>query len=241
MPLTADTLSTLRRAVEKAKRKQSVQLPIGFARGSEAPLQKLLRGGRGGRVRVALYLTLVMRATKTPYTLSAMPAASYARLLGLEEPTTLGARRVSEALKWLVDAQLIAVEQSGRGRPPVITILDPSGGGGERPAREARYITIPIAMWSQGWIATLSGRALAVYVVLRELTGGRPDGASADLYRKQEYGLSDDTWSRAGEELRRFGLLEVGQSVDYVEFGQTRVRNRYRLVPDALEKQAPIA
>jgi hypothetical protein len=181
-----------------------------------------------------------MRATRKPYTLSPMPAASYARLLGLEEPTTLGARRVSEALKWLAGAQLIAVEQAGRGRPPEITILDPSGGGGERPTREGRYITVPIAMWSQGWIATLSGRALAVYVVLRELTGGRPDGASADLYRKQEYGLSDDTWSRACEELQQLGLLDVSQVVDHVEFGQTRVRNRYQLVADGLERTAPV-
>jgi hypothetical protein len=236
MTLTIETQSTLRRAVERAKRKQSVGLPIGFVRGPSAPLQEMLRGGRGGGVRVALYLTLVMRATKEPYTLSAMPAASYARLLGLHEPATLGARRISQAMKWLTEKRLILVDEAGRGRPPIITVLDPAGGGGRRQAREARYITIPIEMWSQGWIAVLSGRALAMYVVLRELTGGRPAGASADRHRKSEYGLSDDTWARACSELESHDLLVVDQWVDVVEFGRTRTRNRYQLVDEGLKR-----
>lgn len=190
-------------------------------------------------MRLALYLTLVMRATRKPYTLSATPAASYARLLGLDEPTTLGARRISDAMKWLVKEKLIAVDKSQRGHAPMITILNPEGGGGERPERAARWITIPIEMWSQGWIAFLSGRALALYVVLRELTGGRDGGASADSHRKLEYGISDDTWARAREELEECGLLVVDQVTDVVEFGQTRVRNRYRLIPDGLKKEAP--
>lgn len=234
MPVDPDSVELLRRAVARAKRSRSVRLPISFARGTSAPLQELVRGGRGGEVRLKLYLTIVMRATAKPYTVPPTPASSYARLLGLDDAEVNGARRVNAAISWLKGHDLITCEGT-QGVPPKVTVVDLEASRGA----SARYITIPIELWSQGWILRLSGRALALYVILRELTGGRgAAGATADRARKADYGLSDETWARACKELEDAGLAFSTPVVEGVEFGLRRRRLRYRLVDGSLSLPA---
>ena len=50
-----------------------------------------------------------------------------------------------------------------------------------------------------------------------------------DGHRKTQYGLSDDTWTRATEELQNLGLLTVTSEIYGDDYWEKRRRNRYRL------------
>ena len=225
-----DALAKLNGAVDRSKRKSTVQFPVVFVRREgEAPLlSQLMRGGRGGEVRLRLYLTLRMQATRHPYTLRLKTARSLASLLNL--PGSTGPRQINAALKWIEAKQLLRRDREV-GKPSEVTLLMPDGSGEEWPApAERRWVTIPIEMWQKGWILRLNGRSLAVYVALRELTGGNgTDGGVMDGHRKTQYGLSDDTWTRATEELQNLGLLPVTSEIYGDDYWEKRRRNRYRL------------
>ncbi|MGJ9403553.1 hypothetical protein [Arthrobacter sp. KK5.5] len=225
-----DALASLRRAVKKAKRKSSVQFPVSFVRsdGDLPPLARLMKGGRGGEVRLRLYLTLAMQATKHPYTLPARTSLSLARMLSL--PIDTGPRQVAAALRWLERNRLLVRDQEP-GKAPSFRLLSPDGTGEEwAKGYERRYMTLPIELWSDGWILRLNGRSLAVYVALRELTGGKPIGEVMDGHRKRQYGMSDDTWTRATRELMELGLLIASEEIYGDDTWIRRRRKRYRLV-----------
>lgn len=240
-------LRQLKAAAERAKR-TSVALPVqlvrNMANGSDAELARLLRGGanrpgRGGAVRLKLYLTLVMRATRAPHDLPGSPAHHYAQLLALPDPARSGRRRITQALTWLEDEGFIALTGKGRGSMPSIRVKRTyKSRGYEGP----RYVSVPIEMWTNGWILRLPGRAVALWIVLKELTSSgdeKSDGAAwATGDRKAEYGLSADTWTRATQELEDAGLLEIEQVIERPEFGQVRRRYKYRLVEGALGRNA---
>lgn len=234
---SADAVALMKNAVARSKRAATVQFPVEFVRsnGDDPPmLAQLMAGGRGGAVRLKLYLTLAMQATRAPRTVAPRTSAGYARLLDLPEGP--GSRRVNEALKWLAAHQLI--DRVNRpGKPAQITLLQPDGSGDEWTRTGGdRWVTVPIELWNAGWIFELSGRALAVYVALRELLGGNrhPDGQSMDGYRKRQYGMSDDTWTRATKELEEFGLLTITIESWGDDERIRRVRRRYLLSDVAL-------
>ena len=165
--------------------------------------------------------------------------AAYARALGLPDPNGEGARRVNQTQRWLAKHRYI--DRDASHRPPLIAILKCDGSGSPWEGREGtRWITIPIELWANGWIRSLSGRALALYIVLRELTGGRTAGTSVPRGRRAEYGFSYETWKRGCDELEESGLLRVGSSTvsDDEDWGLRVQRNVYFLVPDALKRQA---
>ncbi|WP_454730374.1 hypothetical protein [Cellulosimicrobium protaetiae] len=238
-------LSALRNAVERAKR-TSVALPVQLVRNrtddGDAPLARLLRGdpgkaGRGGAVRLKLYLTLVMRATAKPHHLDGRPAYHYATLLGLPDPMGSGRRRIAQALAWLDEEGFITLAGRGRGSLPDIKVRRVyKTRGYEGPP----FVRVPSEMWKNGWIVRLSGRALALWIVLKELTGSKkaPNGAWATGDHKDQYGLSADTWTRATQELVDAGLLEVETVIERRDFGQERRRKKYRLIEDALTRNA---
>lgn len=235
--------SQLTRAVIRSGRKTTVQLPISFARQSgpnpDPPLARILRGGRGGETRLRLYLTLVMLATKYPYTLPSPTTDVLAATLNLPDPKGAGARRVNASLKWLESQKLI--RRSKRpGQTPLIEILHPSGSGETwEKERGPRFIGLPLELWSQFWILKMTGRALAVFVALRELTGGETAPGWAPGPRKAEYGLSADTWTRATAELEELGLLRVDSVVDHGDYELPRRRNKHELI-DAALSTAPV-
>lgn len=239
-------LRALRAAVERAKR-TSVAIPVQLVRsredGEDAELARLLRGGRddrpgrGGAVRLKLYLTLVMRATRHPHHLAPMPAYNYANLLGLPDPMGGGRRRITEALAWLDQEGFIELVGRGRGSSPLIKVRRVyKTRGYDGPP----YVGVPSEMWTNGWIVHLSGRAVALWIVLKELIGSKktPAGAWATGEHKDQYGLSADTWTRATKDLVEAGLLEVETVIDRPEFGQERRRQKYRLIEAALERNA---
>ena len=60
-------------------------------------------------------------------------------------------------------------------------------------------------MWQNGWIVTLSGTAMAMWMVLADMQGGRED---KDVWvqpdeARERYGLSEDTFTKGISELER--------------------------------------
>jgi hypothetical protein len=231
-------------AVTRSKRRTGVQLPIGFVRDLQSepqstPLARLIQGGRGGEVRLKLYLSLSLLATAAPYDIGQpIPSSWWAHALGLPDPERLGARRVSDALDWLDRNEYLELRRRP-GYPSSVTLLDPRGGGGRYrsrvDARETRWIVVPLDLWRQEWIVVLSGSGLALLLVLMELTGGRTTKpVSLETGRHPQYGLSEDTWRRASKELVDLKLLTVGRITEEGELGMRRTRNTYRLRLDRL-------
>ncbi len=237
-----EAIERLEKAVETSKRLSSVRLPQAFARDRSSkdpspPLAALMQGG--GEVRLKSMLAVLMMATKAPHSRK-VSSKDLAAMLGLRDPEGAGARRVNKAFKDLENRSLARRERVP-GYVPTMTVLDPAGSGKEWDAMKLSrpYITLPISLWRRGWFIALSGRALAVLVILRELTHGRTSrGAWVDGIRKRQYGLSDDTWTRGTQELREAGLLDVKEQV-FSSQGEPRRRNLFTLHLDRLEDFDP--
>jgi hypothetical protein len=239
--LPAEPLRRLRVVVERSRRSTSVRFPVSFVRaefdGLDPPLAKLVRAGA---VRLKLHLVLAVMATRAPFEITDPPPAQWlAGLLGLAEPETNGARRVSDALSWLHSNGFI-VRTPRAGRTPHIRLVH----HGSVSAAGGRYVQAPIALWREGWVLTLSGRALAIYLVLKEASGGSRDGsATLSGSRKAQYGLSDETWARAAAELEAASLLTVeevfGRASSRDEYEPKRRRRRINIASTASQEQGP--
>ncbi len=237
-PLSSDSLRLLRSAVDRSKRTSSVQLPIEFVRTADGqtPLKHIQQDGRGEGLRLRLMLSMLMFATRAPHKLH-RAAPGYARMLDMADPEGEGSRRVNGAQRWLASQKYISRDATQQ--PPEITMLRCDRSGRPWVVSGKRWITIPLEMWTNGWIVALSGRALAIYLVLREVTGGRADGASVPRRRRAEYGLSPDTWKRGCDELVAHGLIEVTPQLvsDDEDWGLRVKRNVYRVIPGGLSKE----
>jgi hypothetical protein len=240
---TSDSKQILARLVGRSQRTTGVQFPIGFVRNAETgapPLSRLVggkRGGRGGEVRLKVYLCLTLVAVRRPYDIRDISPRAWARALGLPDPNGSGARRVSDALDWLRDAKLIELRRHSGGSPTV-KLLSPTGDGGEYSWRGGgRYLRLPLGFWTEEWITRLSATAIALLLVVLEMQGGRkPDKrpwiAGPD---KGRYGLSDDTWARARKELEAAGLLTVERAMHGEDFDVMKLRNTYWIDADRLD------
>jgi hypothetical protein len=241
MVSTEHAREVLTAAVAQSKRTSTVRLPIDFARlngpgdHDHTPLTDIAHDGRGEGLRLRVYLSIVMLASKSPHQLRPTPASAFAEMHGLTDPFGSGAGRVNKAQRWLRDHGYITREENGT-HPPTITVQDVSTGYNWG----ARWITLPIELWQNGWINHLSVRALTMYVVLRELTGGRPNGATAPGRRKHQYRLSPETWARGTAELEELGLASVESITDRPNaFARPQRRNRYWLDPEGLIREPP--
>lgn len=237
-----EAIDRLEKAVATSKRHSSVRLPQPFARDRQSqdplpPLAELMQGG--GEVRLKAMLTVLMMATKAPHSRK-VASKDLAAMLNLRDPDAAGARRVSKAFQDLEGLALVRRDREP-GHVPKVTVLNPVGSGHEWDAMKLTrpYITLPIDLWRRGWFIALSGRALAILIILRELTHGRASNAAwVDGIRKRQYGLSDDTWTRGTRELRDAGLLVVREDV-YSSQGEPRRRNVYTLHLDNLSEFDP--
>jgi hypothetical protein len=231
VPPVSQTLTRLRLLVAKSKRKTGIQIPPDFVRddtNGDPPLARMMRGGRGGEVRLKLYLSLTLLAVRRPYDITSKPGRAWAELLDLPDPDVNGARRIGDALNWLSDARLLHLVRRP-GLPPDITLLSPSGNGRKYAWNLGRYISVPLDFWTQGWILSLSGTAVALLLVLLEMQGGRTaqDPPWLTGLQRKRYGLSDDTWTRATKELEHHQLLTVRRIPQGKEFDYRRLRNTY--------------
>ncbi|WP_433233871.1 hypothetical protein ACQP2H_31860 (plasmid) [Micromonospora sp. CA-248260] len=196
------------------------------------PLAALLRGGgRGGVVRLKLYLSLLWVCAAPPYQAS-YPARAWAALFGLPHYETKGVRRIQEATRDLVDHHFISVQDRG-GKPSLLTLLDESGSGeiyippsdsyNNLAARKAplevlqrhRYFKIPSWIWTSGYMARLSGPGLAMLLVLHEEQRGQ---AGREVWftpqlASDRFRLASSTRTAGIKELRDLGLVRTRKTV----------------------------
>ncbi|MEV0167343.1 hypothetical protein [Nonomuraea fuscirosea] len=221
-----------------------------YAGHGSPPLAKLLRGGgRGGQLRLKLYLSLIWLSAKEPYD-SSLPARSWAALLGLADHETRGVRRIQEAIRDLQDHNLISVRDRG-GYPSVLTLQNENGQGepylppsdvysrlqsrNARPEqlRPHRYFRIPSALWTEGLIAQLGGPGIAMLLVLLcEQRGPGTDVWFSPQVAKQRFALAPSTRNAGLEQLRNLDLIDTRTKVTseegtYITF--QRRRNVHRL------------
>lgn len=234
----------LGQAVKRSKRTSGIQLPPAFVRsdtpGSDPPLARILRGGRGGEVRLKLYLTMILIAARSPHDIENVPARAWAELLDLDDPVGLGARRISDALRWL-DGHSFVRLTSRRGIPPIVRLRSVLGDNTRFDRGRGVYISVPVGLWEHQWIIKLSGTGLALLLVLLDLQGGKkasnPPALPGPLRRR--YGLSDDTWTRASHELKELGLLQVKKQPYGRDFDFRRMRNTYWINKAMLSEPIP--
>ncbi|WP_436892331.1 hypothetical protein [Nocardiopsis dassonvillei] len=153
-------------------------------------------------------------------------------------------------MRWLEEQSFVRLERT-RGAATAVHLLD-DGGSGERyrspglllaqkrsklPANEREkhyYVQFSADFWLEGWVATLSGPAVAMYLVLLHQQKMNPSGplwVSPSL-AKTMYDLSEDTRNKGLKELVEEGLASLErQPVHSGAFtGQGRARNAYRLL-----------
>lgn len=247
-------------ALARRARQRSAQLRRVFVEradvSSPTPLALMIRGGRGGSVRLRTYLSMLFIAGAEPFDVS-YPARAWATLLNLKDPETGGARRVNEAVAWLEQNKFVTVALNP-GKPSRVTLLNEQATGekysipgetynklrskvGDDQSRKNRYIKVPPAFWTAGWLSVLSAPAISMYLVL--LCAQTSDEVSEVWFSpdqaKKLYSLSADTRSRGLAELRRAGLVSVRRkALSNDIFDVQRFRNAYTLDPDRLAKPA---
>ncbi len=182
-------------------------------------------GGRGGQLRLKMYLSLLWAASAEPYRV-VRPARAWAALLGLPDPPGKGARRVQSTLRELADRNLVTLESRG-GMPNVVTLLSDLGTGEpyEPPSAtynrlrtsaapsdqlvQHQYFRVPSSVWTSGLMARLSGPGLAMLLILRSeqrSEDGLPVWFSPSRAAAR-FGLSETTRRAGLEELRREALV----------------------------------
>lgn len=224
-------------------------------RAVETPaLARLLRGGRGGEVKVKILISALWISASAPYDVS-LPGRAWAQLIGLPDPTGRGAHRVNNAVRQLVAQNFLSVEHRP-GDTSRLFLLNETGDGtpytppGERVAqlRRAdkdfephRYFRVPHQLWTQGWIAALHGPAIAMLLVLLSHASGRDPH---DLWFSPEvadrrFHLSAETRKRGFDRLRDEGLITVHRRPVTRTLDTTRLRNTYTLNLDVLTGSRP--
>ncbi|WP_407727683.1 hypothetical protein ACJEDT_26130 (plasmid) [Rhodococcoides fascians] len=191
---------------------------IGPAR---TPLERLLSskaggsgGGRGGRTRLALLLTLIWVSAGESHA-SARPARWWAEMIGITDPQR-GARVVTANFKTLADRGFITVDHSTA--PPTVTLLDELGTRGPYNRPDGKdglsYFRIPETLWTSGVIGTLSGPGLAMYLVLLYYhRRDRPGMWLSPSYFHEHHGLSDGTRLDGITDLYTQGVISVKERV----------------------------
>lgn len=214
------------------------------------PLAALLRGGgRGGQLRLKLYLSLLWVCASEPFETS-MPARAWAALLGLPDPDDRGVRRIHEATRDLRTKGLIQVRERG-GHPNALVLLDESGSGEpyRSPAslynqlrnaqvtsrerlRPHQYFKIPSSIWTAGYIQRLGGPGMAMLLVLLCERVANNDVWFSPGVAHQRFALASSTRSMGLQQLRQEGLISTRSEVisedgNYISF--QRRRNVHRL------------
>jgi len=204
------------------------------------PLEAVMRaarggagGGRGGRTRLALLLSLWWVNSTPPYT-SQRPASFWADLIGLDDPVK-GPRTVAANLQELARRGFIAIKPGEPGMANDVALLDDRARSGEpylRPdGKSGSYFRVPEQLWTTGAIARLSGPGLAMYLIVLSYHH-RPDGmehppgegirtpAAPPVWFSpkgfsERHGLSEDTRLAGIRNLRNEGIIQV--ETEYID------------------------
>jgi hypothetical protein len=245
-------------ALSERAQRGSVPLRAGFIESPSPlvipPLASLMRGGRGGEVKVKVLLSILWTATAAPYSVR-RGARVWASLIGLPDPEGKGAARVNDALRTLTKENYLKSDRR-TGKTAELTLLSELKTGadyshpGEAWAavkgadpkirrRTQRYVNLPVSLWTSGWIAALSGPGLAMLLILMSSARGRklenlwftPQVAS------DRYALSETTRARGIEELQRYGLVSVSRApVMRDQISPRRFRNTFTVHIDKFDQ-----
>lgn len=202
-------------------------------------------GGRGGKTRVLLYLSLLWVASGREHT-SERPASFWAALIGLSDPDGAGSRAVRSNWMELARRGFVYSRRSNQpGGVPTLGLLRedgsgdsysiPLGTGGDT------YRRIPESAWKTlFWDDELTGAGLAMYLVALRAHGqaqGRPLVFSAGSFG-ESYGLGESTRKSGLKNLVDLGVLDVARrSAD--DLGSQGMRRRYRNVYTLVDHLSP--
>ncbi|WP_419915882.1 hypothetical protein [Candidatus Poriferisodalis sp.] len=202
-------------------------------------------GGRGGDVRLKLYLSLLWASPGGEHD-TKFVATDWAQLLGLPQFATKGKRRVYEALSWLA-AQGFIEKEERPGLPSRVTVLHESGSGERysKPSSQAAkggeptYRRLQSAWWTKAWMAATSGRALAFWLILMDESNNDAKTDAVWLSESQtssKYAVSPYLRQRAMRELKHFDLITTRRQFTREAFGVTSSRTSIRVHVEELEK-----
>ncbi len=166
-----------------------------------------------------------------------------------------GAARVAAAARTLSEQEFIRKEQRP-GQASRLFLLEETGSG--RPythpgsawdaastiPREQRplYFRIPNALWTNGWMAALSGPALFMYLaVLNEARSKqRYNIWFSPAVANERYGLTEVTRRKGLAELEAHSLIDKDRMpVGQLSLGAVRMRNTFDIDPARLEELKP--
>lgn len=212
--------------------------------GETPRLPALIKGGRGGEMRLkvlltAIWLTTESRTKNKPYI--DYPLATWAEMCGLNpEPAAL--RRVSDAISRLRSDEYFRVEVRP-GQASRIFLLQEDGSEGLHTfPKDAPhgYLKIPAGLWVSQWIAALSGTAIwALLILLVERAETKPRWFPPRMTHDW-YGISADTLSKGVKELEGFGLASTKrQRIRESPPDAPHYRNEYSLHLSVLDRTPP--
>lgn len=198
--------------------------PTSDAVPSPSPLARILRGasglrggGRGGKTRLATYLTLIWVLRGGDHS-STRPARVWASVMGLADPSGDGARAVRDSLTTLEKRGFLIYDKTDP-EQHLIKLLREDGSGvpysspvaAQKGVKaSAPYFRIPSALWETGLIGTLSGPALAMYVLslrLVRLDQDDPRVWFPPSTFQERFSLGDSTRKNGLRELVEAGVL----------------------------------
>lgn len=182
---------------------------------SRSPMSSLLSGtnaggggGRGGRTRVALYLTLLWVLAgegdeeTVPHS-SSRPWRVWAELVGLDDPAGAGTRVVRAAARELdLRGFIVHTPSTDSRETATLTLLreDASRTAYEIPNPKVdaddRYLRAPEALWTRGLLARLNGPELAMYLIALDFhRTDRPEDqlTFGQSFIRDVYGLGDSS------------------------------------------------
>jgi hypothetical protein len=215
------------------------------------PMMRMLGsgGGRGGEVRLKLYLSLLWASPGGDHN-TVFNAADWAQLLGLAKYSTNGKRRILEALDWLDEAGFVD-KQSQPGKASTVVVLHESGDGtaysipskGAPTGGAPSYRNLQHQWWTNGWLAGLSGRAIAFWLVLLdEVPGGdtaRPLWM-AESVTTNRYAFSPHMRQAAMRELADFALISRQRKMRSEAFKVKSSRTEISMFVPRLDQLPPI-
>lgn len=190
-------------------------------------------GGRGGKTRLLLYVSLLWVAGGGDHT-SHRPASFWAALLGLEDPDGAGSRVIRSSWKELEKRNLIASEPGdASGDLPTIRALreDRSGEKYTIPTGQPgdTYRRIPELAWRMLFHSSdLTGPGLVMYLISLR-THGQASGGEMTFprnYIATEYGISDSTRKAGLRNLVEIGVLAHEGTSKETGATATRLRGR---------------
>ncbi|CAD6015847.1 conserved protein of unknown function (plasmid) [Agreia sp. COWG] len=218
------------------------------------PLARLINaragsgGGRGGRTRVLLYLSLLWVASGGEHT-SQRPASFWADLLGLPDPMGAGSRAIRSNWDELEQRGFVSIVRADvSGDPPIVRALKEDGSGDRYTIPTGRtgdtYRRVPEAAWRSLLHETgLSGPGLCMYLVSLRTFGQTRGGALTfpRSYFRREYGMGESTRKAGLRNLVDLGVLqEEGVSIETGSGGpRLRGRTQYTLL-QIYEPPAPV-